>query len=150
MIGATAIRPVVTTRSETTLSVLEKSHRRERWERVAISSAKQCGRAVVPPVYEPVTFDALVQILLETWLAGPALMLVEPGAARTALPFGELEVEPPKAVTAVVGPEGGWTKEEVEAASAVCRLVTMGQRTLRADAMGLIAVAAIFARWKEF
>jgi 16S rRNA (uracil1498-N3)-methyltransferase len=150
MIGATAIRPVLTARTETSASILEKSHRRDRWERVAVSAAKQCGRAVVPPMLEPVTFEVLIQILLDRWLAGPAIMLVEPGATKTAVPFSELDVETPRAATVVVGPEGGWTPEEIEAASVVCRLVTMGKRTLRADAMGLIAISAVFSRWKEF
>jgi 16S rRNA (uracil1498-N3)-methyltransferase len=150
MIGATAIRPVLTARTETSAATLEKSHRRDRWERVAVSAAKQCGRAVVPPILPPVTFEVLIQVLLDQWLAGPAIMLVEPGAAKAAVTFSELDVETPKAATAVVGPEGGWTPEEIEAASAVCRLVTMGSRTLRADAMGLVAISAVFARWKEF
>ncbi len=150
MIGATAIRPILTARTETSAAILEKGRRLERWERVAISSAKQCGRAIVPPILEPVTFDALIQILLDKWLSGPAIMLVEPGATKATLPFSELDVESPKSATAVVGPEGGWTPEEIETASAVCRLVTMGSRTLRADAMGLVAISAIFSRWKEF
>jgi 16S rRNA U1498 N3-methylase RsmE len=49
-----------------------------------------------------------------------------------------------------VGPEGGWMPEEIEAAAVVCRLVTMGRRTLRADAMGLIAISAMYSRWREF
>jgi 16S rRNA (uracil1498-N3)-methyltransferase len=150
MIGATAIRPVLTARTETNAAILEKSRRLDRWERIAISAAKQCGRAVVPPILEPVTFETLIDVLLHKWLAGPAIMLVEPGAAATAVPFSELDVEAPTAATAVVGPEGGWTKQEIEAAAVVCRLVTMGRRTLRADAMGLVAIAAVFSRWKEF
>ena len=150
MIGAKAVRPVVTARTETTAAVIEKSRRQERWERIAISAAKQCGRAVVPAILEPVTFEALIDLLLQKWLAGPSIMLVEPGATKAAVPFSELDVEPPDAVTLVVGPEGGWTPEEIEAAGDVCRLVTMGRRTLRADAMGIIAIAAAFARWREF
>jgi 16S rRNA (uracil1498-N3)-methyltransferase len=150
MIGATAIRPILTARTETTLAILEKGRRQERWERVAISSAKQCGRAIVPPILEPVTFDAFIAFLLAKWLAGPALMLVEPGATKAAVTFAELDVEPPKAATVLVGPEGGWTPEEIEAAEAACRRVTMGGRTLRADTMGLIAISAIYSRWREF
>jgi 16S rRNA (uracil1498-N3)-methyltransferase len=150
MVGAKAIRPVLTARTETTAAILEKGRRQDRWERIAISAAKQCGRAVVPPILEPFTFEGLIDFLLHKWLAGPSIMLVEPGASKTAVPFTELAVEPPNAVTVVVGPEGGWTPEEIEAAGVVCRLVTMGGRTLRADAMGLIAISAAFARWREF
>ena len=118
MIGATAIRPVLTTRTETSAAILEKSRRQDRWERVAISSAKQCGRAVVPPILEPLTFEGLIEILLDKWLSGPAIMLVEPGAdeGRASL-FQSSTSKPPKSATAVVGPEGGWTPEEIEAAS---------------------------------
>jgi 16S rRNA (uracil1498-N3)-methyltransferase len=150
MIGAKAIRPVLTARTEMTAAILEKGRRQDRWERIAISAAKQCGRAVVPPILEPFTFEELIDFLLHKWLAGPSIMLVEPGASKSATPFSELAVETPNAVTAVVGPEGGWTPEEVEAAGAVCRLVTMGGRTLRADAMGLIAISAVYSRWREF
>jgi 16S rRNA (uracil1498-N3)-methyltransferase len=151
MIGVAAIRPFLAARTEISEATLARGHRRERWDRVAISSAKQCGRAIVPQVFEPVAFDGLIKVLHDNWLAGPALMLVEPGAAKGALTLGELPVEtPPRAVTAVIGPEGGWTAEEIEAATAVCRLVTLGQRILRADTMGLVATAAIYTRWNEF
>jgi 16S rRNA (uracil1498-N3)-methyltransferase len=150
MIGAAGIRPILTARTETSAVALEKGRRRDRWERVAISSAKQCGRAVVPPVFEPVTFESLMQVLLDKWLTGPAIVLVEPGATRSAVPLSELDVGTPKAATVVVGPEGGWTPEEIDAASVACRLVTMGDRTLRADVMGLVAIAALFSKWKEF
>jgi 16S rRNA (uracil1498-N3)-methyltransferase len=150
MIGAKAIRPVLTARTETTAAVIEKGRKRDRWERIAISAAKQSGRAVVPSILEPVTFEELIDFLLHKWLAGPSIMLVEPGAAKAAVTFSELTVEPPTAVTVVIGPEGGWTPQEVEGAGVVCRLVTMGGRTLRADAMGLIAISAVYSRWKEF
>jgi 16S rRNA (uracil1498-N3)-methyltransferase len=150
MIGAKAIRPILTARTETTAAILEKGRRQDRWERIAISAATQCGRAVVPPILEPFTFEGLIDFLLHKWLAGPSIMLLEPGASKNAVPFTELAVEPPNAVTVVVGPEGGWTSEEIEAAGVVCRLVTMGGRTLRADAMGLIAISAAYSRWKEF
>ena len=46
MLGLAAIQPIVTARSEVTLATLTRGARRERWHRVAVSSAKQCGRAV--------------------------------------------------------------------------------------------------------
>jgi 16S rRNA (uracil1498-N3)-methyltransferase len=150
MMGAATIRPVVTTRTEVSLAALERGHRRERWERVAIAAAKQCGRAVVPPIMEPVELPALKETLLASWLSGPALMLVEPGASKDAIAFRELEVETPKAATAVVGPEGGWAPEEIEGMAVVCRLVTMGHQTLRADTMGVVALAALFTRFGEY
>jgi 16S rRNA (uracil1498-N3)-methyltransferase len=150
MIGVTTIHPILTSRTEVPPTAFENGRRRDRWMRVAVSSAKQCGRAVVPSVSEPVPLESLAQKLLESWMAGPALMLVEPGASPKAVPLSELDVEPPKAATIIIGPEGGWAPEEVEAGSNVCRLVTLGERTLRADSMALVALAAVFTRWGEF
>lgn len=150
MIGVAAIQPIVTTRTEVALSALERGRRRDRWSRVAVSSAKQCGRAVVPPVAEPISFDALVDALRQLSLPQPALMLVEPSAECEVLSLAELDPAIPREATVVIGPEGGWTRDEIDRGSAVSRLVKLGGRTLRADAMATIAVAALFSCWKEF
>jgi len=146
MMGAAGIQPMVTERSEITLATLERGRRRERWERVAISSAKQCGRAVVPPVLEPVTFDELV----EPRAIGSAFMFVEPGAAEKVMPLASFDGTPPREASIFIGPEGGWTPDEIDRAAAVTHLVTMGSRTFRADAMAVVAIAALFTLWKEF
>ena len=158
MMGVVAIQPLVTARTEIALTALERGHRRERWQRIAVSSSKQCGRAVVPTVLAPCTFkDATAALLERTREMGfeetqegtmPGLMCVEPTASVDALALGDVG-DPPMATTIVVGPEGGWTTEEISAGSSVCRLVTLGPRTLRADAMALVALTALFARWRE-
>jgi 16S rRNA (uracil1498-N3)-methyltransferase len=77
-------------------------------------------------------------------------MFVEPSAANEALPLGELAGAPLCEATVIVGPEGGWTPEELDRGRATCRLVTLGARTLRADATPIIALAALFALWGEY
>jgi 16S rRNA (uracil1498-N3)-methyltransferase len=117
--------------------------------RIAISSAKQCGRAVVPPITEPKVFSSYTDMTADAVLPAPVIVLVEPGAA-SGRPFGDLDIPVPSQATLVVGPEGGWSAEEVQAASVLGTLVTLGQRTLRSDAMSLVGLAALFARWREF
>jgi 16S rRNA (uracil1498-N3)-methyltransferase len=150
MMGAAAIQPIVTTRAEVTIAALARGHRLDRWTRIAASSAKQCGRAVVPPVHEPISFDALSDGLRKLTLPQPALMLVEPSVDVTAVPLVELGPTPPREATLVIGPEGGWAPEEIDKGAAVCRLVRLGGRTLRADAMALVAMAALFTLWGEY
>lgn len=146
MIGAAAIQPMVTSRSEVTLAAVQRGRRRERWQRIAVSSAKQCGRAVVPPVLEAATFGEIV----EPGSIGPAVMFVEPGAGGTVTPLTSLAIEPPTEVAVFLGPEGGWTPAEIEAAARVAHLVSAGSLTLRADAMATVALASLFTLWKEF
>ena len=150
MMGVAAIQPIVTTRTEVTLASLQRGRRRERWERVAVASAKQCGRATVPAIGEPRTFGDVITALEHITLPGPGIMLVEPSAADGTLTLDELANAPPREATVLVGPEGGWTPDEVEQGSAACRIVTLGRRTLRADAVPIVALTALFAIWKEF
>lgn len=150
MVGVSAIQPVVTTRSEVALASVRRGHRRERWERIAVSSAKQCGRAVVPAVLEPEQFDAVAALIDERQLPVPALLLAEPQAGAAVVSLGELGGGRPREASLLIGPEGGWTPEEIATASERCRLVTLGGRTIRSEAMALVAVAALFTLWKEY
>lgn len=149
MMGVAAIQPLVTTRSEVTLAGLARARRIQRWQRIAISSAKQCGRATVPRIHQPQAFESALHDVSHLTLPGPAFMFVEPAASSDAASLSEMGVVPPKEATVVIGPEGGWTSEEIGRAAPTCRLVTLGGRTLRADAMPIVALAALFALWRE-
>jgi len=150
MMGATEIQPIITTRTEVTRGSLVRGRRRERWERIAVSSAKQCGRATVPRIGEAIEFDELIEALGKMVLPLPGLMLVEPKVATDTTPASELDLSPQRGATVLIGPEGGWTPVEVEHGAAVCRLITVGTRTLRADAMCVVALSAFFTMWREF
>jgi len=150
MLGVAVIQPIVTERAEVTSASLARGQKRDRWQRIAISSAKQCGRATVPPILEPLEFGDLVDALAKMTLPQPALMLVEPQAGVDATRLSELDLSPQRAATVIIGPEGGWTGGEIERAASVARLVTLGGRTLRADVMPVVALAALFTIWGEF
>jgi 16S rRNA (uracil1498-N3)-methyltransferase len=143
MMGVAAVQPIVTARSEVTLASVQRGTRVERWGRIAVSSAKQCGRATVPAVLEPRALDASLT----------GFMFVEPSVLPPAggrhITLDDIDPAPPRAATVIIGPEGGWDPAEIERASASCRLVTLNAPTLRADAMPLVALAALFTRWGE-
>ena len=147
MLGVTAIQPIVTSRAETTVAALLRGARVDRWRRIALASVKQCGRAVLPEIRTPLAF--------ENWLAEPradlTMMLVEPGAAADAQTLAYLRERPvPRDATVLVGPEGGWTETEWRAAAAQdIRLLTLGHRTLRADAVPIAALSVLQFLWND-
>lgn len=145
MLGVAAIQPLTTTRSEVALAALAKSRRRERWERIAVSSTKQCGRAVVPPIRDPQQFATIAA----SNLPAPVFMLVEPSTSA-GVPLSSIAAVVPREATLVVGPEGGWTADEVRLAASLGVLVTLGGRTLRADVAPIVALSALFTVWREF
>ncbi len=144
MLGVSAIRPFVATRSEVSLAMLTRAARVERWTRVAVASAKQCGRAVVPRVYDPVAFATVI----DQDAAGCRLLLTEPAAVREARAIADIPA--PVAATLAIGPEGGWTADEVTAAEgAGWTAVQLGGRVLRAVSAPLVALAACQAVWRD-
>ena len=147
MLGVAAIQPIVTTRTEVTVAALTRGGRLDRWRRVALASVKQSRRAVIPEIRGPLTF--------ESWLDEPqaaaTLMLVEPAAATGAEPLSILRTqEIPSDAAIVVGPEGGWTDAELTAAGQRgIRAVTLGHRTLRADAVPIAAISVLQFLWGD-
>jgi len=147
MLGVTRLQPLVTDRSETSRVQIERGRRIDRWERIAVSSAKQCGRAIVPPVDPPRT---LAEALAGA--TGSVLVLVEPSASASAVRLRDLPDGPPAAgATVVVGPEGGWSPAEIERAlDHRATLVTLGALTLRADAAARVALPVLRYVWNTF
>jgi 16S rRNA (uracil1498-N3)-methyltransferase len=150
MMGVAAIQPVLCARTEIGRAVIDRGRRIERWQRIAVSSAKQSGRAVVPRILDALELDELAGAIAARTLPSPGFMLVEPGARADRSGLEEVGESPPREATILVGPEGGWTAEEIAAGAAACRLLTIGGRTLRADAMATVALAALFTRWGEY
>jgi 16S rRNA (uracil1498-N3)-methyltransferase len=145
MLGVFAVQLLVTARTETPALASSRGRRLERWQRIAVSSAKQCGRAVVPAVLAPAT---LGDVLTTAKPGSARLMLVEPSAARagagTALPS-----EAPDSALVLVGPEGGWSADEIALAMASgCLPLSLGPRTLRADAAAVVALSVMQYVWR--
>jgi 16S rRNA (uracil1498-N3)-methyltransferase len=148
MLGVSAIQPFVSRRTDVPRAALKTGVRQERWERTVIASVKQCGRAVIPQVLETREFGDL----LAPASTHSRLMFVEPGQAGKPLvsDLASLEGQRPSAAVVLIGPEGGWDPEEVNAAGAAgVTLVTLGSRVLRADAAGAAAVSVLRYIWRD-
>ena len=76
MMGVAAVQPLLTARTEVPEAAFSRGRRVERWQRIAVASAKQCGRAVVPHILAPCSLTAC----LAEARPGVRLMLVEPAA----------------------------------------------------------------------
>jgi 16S rRNA (uracil1498-N3)-methyltransferase len=143
MMGVAAIEPLI---SEHTVAHLSPGRAPERWRRIALSSAKQCRRAVVPRVGEGTAFPQ--------WIARDRsalrVILVEPSASVEGHPGSTLQGERPADATILIGPEGGWSTREIEAAVAADYLpITLGRRTLRADAVSIVALGVLQYLWSD-
>lgn len=143
MMGVSAIEPLIT---EHTAAHMKAGRAPERWRRIAIASAKQCRRAVVPSIGVGSSFT--------DWLAGDRavsrLLLVEPSAAAEGHPLSTLGGNRPPSASLLVGPEGGWSEAEIDAAVRAGYVpITLGRRTLRADAVPIVALGLLHFVWGD-
>lgn len=108
-----------------------------RWQGVALSAVKQCGRASLPIISGPTPLGEA--------LSGSSdlkIMLHE-REEKTGLKTALANITK-GGVTLLVGPEGGLSEEESNAATlAGFKSVTLGERTLRAETAPIAALAAI-------
>lgn len=136
-LGASAIVPF---RSERTIAD-PHGGKVERWRRLAQTAARQCGRRDVPVVEEPIEWLALCDRLRSFDLALVPWEVAERTPLRDVLP-GLLGAA--RRVCVIIGPEGGLAHDEVERAVAAGAVpVSLGERILRTETAGLVALTAI-------
>jgi 16S rRNA (uracil1498-N3)-methyltransferase len=144
-LGVARIVPVLTERTIVTLDTGRWRERARRWQRIAKEAAKQCGRAVVPPVDVPRAFDDVLargddpDLRLCLWEGAR-----DSGASVPAtLPAGA-------GVALLVGPEGGFASSEVDRARQHGWLtVGVGPRILRTETAGPAIIAVLQARFGD-
>lgn len=143
MLGVAAIAPFASEHVSVPVRAWQGGGAVERWQRIAVASAKQCGRAVVPMVAPVGRFEAM----LDAASAEARLMCVEPAAAGSrAVALGGMTR--PASALVLVGPEGGWSAAEISAAQRRgAALVHVGPRTLRAETAPTVVLSALWTMW---
>lgn len=139
-LGVERVVPMQTSRGVVRLDAHKREQRRERWQRIASEAAKQSQQVRVP-VVAPVT--DLVDI--EDALAGTGHILVcweETSGTGIAAALDARAAAASDTVAVIVGPEGGFSAEEVDTLVAYGAVpVTLGETVLRTETAGTVAAA---------
>lgn len=145
-LGAARVCPIAAQRSVLQLSGARLEKRVAHWQRIAQSAAEQCGRNRLMAVDAPQA--------LADWLAQPTdglRLLCHPEADQDLAGLlqggsGASGASGVQALTLLVGPEGGWSDKELDAArQAGVQAVRFGPRVLRTETAGLALISAISA-----
>ena len=152
-LGVSRIAPLITRYADVKLDDQQISSRVERWRRISLEALKQCGRRKLVEITAPRPVRDFVgagesssQLQSSNDLptqAGRALLLFSErgGLALTDALEGRPKSSP---VVALIGPEGGWSDDELELLNEVgCKSVTLGPRVLRTETAAMVAVTLI-------
>jgi len=118
--------------------------KRLRMETISITAMKQCGRSRVLQIDEPQKFQKLMKESDDT----DELKILCHEAAPTDASLIELLSSPDMLTSAriLIGPEGGFTDEEVEAATGKgFKLVSLGERRLRTETAAICASSIVMS-----
>ena len=141
--GVAAIQPLAAQRSVVRLSGERAEKRQAHWQAVIVAASEQSGRnrlARLAPLVD-------LPRALEQAAAGRCILL-SPRATQTLADWAH--GQPPQALALMVGPEGGFTDQEQDAAIAAGALpLSMGPRVLRTETAALAALSMLQACWGQ-
>lgn len=140
-LGVTRIMPLITEYSNVKIKRDRVQNKMTHWSNIIVSATEQCGRTRLTQIAEPVRLDEF----LVSELDGQRL-LFHPEAETT---IAELDGKPDN-VTLLIGPEGGFSGDEVNLARQHgCLSLYLGPRVLRAETAVVAAVACCQGQWGD-
>ena len=139
--GVAAVQPLAAQRCVVRLGGERAEKKLAHWQGVIVAASEQSGRnrlARLAPVDD-----------LYRWIGQSDMhkrILLTPRATQSLPDWARHQ--PPQAVSIMIGPEGGFTQQEEDAAIERGVLaLSMGPRILRTETAGIAAVAALNALW---
>lgn len=133
-LGVTKIVPVLMDRS---ISKLENKKKIDRLQKISNSAAKQSGRGIIPKITEVMSFTDAVN---DANIADKSIFFYENGGDRT----GDAIDSTDKSFAIFIGPEGGFSLDEVEAMrNNNIKPVSLGRRILRTETAPITALSII-------
>lgn len=139
-IGMKDFYPTITNRSIVKIKDINKEQSKvERWNAIVEEAAKQSKRDYIPKVENIVSFKDMIEILKDK------SNIIVPYEDEKVITIREglsnLSDEP---IYIVIGPEGGFEKEEIEKLKEIgAKIVTLGPRILRTETAGIVTATII-------
>lgn len=145
-LGVTGIIPFLSSRTVVRLPPEKREGRLFRWRRIILEAVKQCGSTYIPSIGEIGTFQSTIERLLRCNLK---IILYEETFEFSMKRILE-EKDPVESVALLVGPEGGFSREEVKSAQDRGFIVAgLGKNILRVETATIAALTMIQYRFEN-
>ena len=137
-LGVHEFLPLHTSRSEIRISMEKLPNRYSRWERIVTESVKQCRRTDIPQVHLPMEFRDFC--ITKEYEKFEKIMFYE----KSSEPWHPAQSMYLGDTVLCIGPEGGWTEEEIVLAEkSGCRIFSLGGHILRTETAAIAATAVV-------
>ncbi len=143
-IGVRQIIPILTERVIVSKNPKDISPNKiERWRKIILSACKQSNRALIPELFEPVAFEEFIS--LEKYEKKIIFHESEVNSLNRILLHDYLKnLKSVKSILLAIGPEGGFTDDEVkEAVESGFDVVSLGCRRLRSETSSIVSTGVI-------
>lgn len=141
-LGVDAITPLFSERCGVKLSGERLDKKRQQWQKIAIAACEQSGRNQVPMIHQPIS--------LNDWINqqdDAVKLTLHPRASYRINTLPEPKV---KQIRLLIGPEGGFTDDEVNLSEQAGFIETLlGPRILRTETAALTAITALQCRFGD-
>jgi 16S rRNA (uracil1498-N3)-methyltransferase len=145
-LGATAIQPLHTDRSNPFPAGEDGDALLRTWNRIALQAARQCRRAIIPEVLPPIPLLDYPPL----HRTGSICLWADPATSDLLLHAGighHLPWQPQDCVDLLIGPEGGWSDTERDWLTRSGGIgVSLGSRLLRTETAALVGLTLLMAR----
>ena len=146
-LGVAEIVPVAMKRCIVKLDAKKAAKKVSRWNTIALSAAKQAKRGIIPEVREVRNFKDILEEVQDI-----EFMLVPYEEAKGMQASKELisQAKGKKSIGIIIGPEGGFEKEEIEQLKAAGgQTMSLGKRILRTETAGMTVLSILMFTIEE-
>lgn len=139
-LGVYEIIPVAMQYCVVKLEEKKKAARIERWQKIAEAAAKQSKRSRIPAVHPVMDFDEAIN-----YASGCKVRLLpyENASRMQSAKKAISSIQPGDSISVMIGPEGGFSADEIQKAQKAMQLISLGRRILRTDTAGIAAMSLL-------
>ncbi len=141
-LGVSVIQPIITQRCNIQMNSARWQKRLLHWQRIIISACEQSGRNHLPELKPVINFEKFLLNCepIQCYLLNP----------EQGIQMKNLSIDNSLAVSFMVGPEGGFTEEEIQqAGDKKIKYINLGPRILRTETAGISVLAIAQSLWGD-
>lgn len=145
-LGVSEIHPFYSSRTLPRYNEKQLNSRVQRWQKISQEASRQSGRNHIPAVHLPIDFFSLLKLPRDDSLK---ILLQEKSLENSLKDIMQIE-NPKKVIFFLVGPEGGFSREEISSSlDSGFRPVSLGQRTLRTETAAITLLSIVQYEWGD-